>query len=383
MLGRTIAITLTSLAAASPALAGDAHVYAARRKAFKNTLHEAPAARTPAPKPPEGVLELVHYPATLGQNAAYVTPVQKGPKRPAMVWLHGGVDWSIGLLAWAPATRKDDQSGRAFREAGMVELLPSYRGCNDNPGDREFFLGEVDDVLAAIAYVKTRPDVDPERVYLGGHSTGGTLALLAAASGAPVRGVFALGPAAWIKFYSGLDATLDGASKDDRAIRSPAMWISEVAAPTWVIEGEGGMIRSFAPLQEGKEKAPVSFLKAAGHTHFTVIAPATEIIAKGLVSEAAGKAAFKLTEADLAMPPEPKLNAYDECKFGALRKRKTPEDDCLADCLQRDESAGGIVGGCYHVCFAYQPDRDIRKWVKPPEWQECQARFGSGGGKTE
>ncbi|MBS2022108.1 MAG: alpha/beta fold hydrolase [Deltaproteobacteria bacterium] len=353
----------------------DAHVYAAHRKVFKNTLHQAPAARTPAPKPPDGVLELVHYPAPLGQNAAYVTPVQKGPKRPAIVWLHGGFDWSIGELAWAKADRENDQSGRAFREAGMVELLPSYRGCNDNPGEHEFFLGEVDDVLAAIDFVKKRPDVDPERVYLGGHSTGGTLALLAAASGAPVRGVFALGPAAWIKFYRGTGTALDNASQDDRAIRSPAMSVSEITAPTFVIEGEDGLTRSFAPLQESKEKAPLTFIEARGHSHFSIIAPATELIAKRLMAEAGGGAAFTLTQADLSR--EPKQTPLDDCMLGALRKRKTPADDCLADCFQHGKGKH-LGGGCYHVCFAYQADRSIGDWVEPPEWKECSAKFGPG-----
>ena len=62
-------------------------------------------------------------------------------------------------------------------------------------GDREYFLlGEVDDVLAAIDFVRKRADVDPKRVYLGGHSTGATLALLVAASQPPVRAVFGVGP---------------------------------------------------------------------------------------------------------------------------------------------------------------------------------------------
>ena len=68
----------------------------------------------------------------------------------------------------------------AYRRAGIVMMYPSLRGGNDNPGRREGFLGEVDDILAAAEYLARESYVDPGRIYLGGHSTGGTLAMLAA-----------------------------------------------------------------------------------------------------------------------------------------------------------------------------------------------------------
>ena len=60
-------------------------------------------------------------------------------------------------------------------------MFPSLRGGNDNPGNKEGFLGEVDDVLAAADFLSKQEFVDPNRIYLGGHSTGGTLVLLVAA----------------------------------------------------------------------------------------------------------------------------------------------------------------------------------------------------------
>ena len=73
-------------------------------------------------------------------------------------------------------------------------MYPSLRGGNNNPGHMESFFGEVDDVLAARALLAKLPYVDPERIYLGGHSTGGTLALLVAECSGAFRGVFAFGP---------------------------------------------------------------------------------------------------------------------------------------------------------------------------------------------
>lgn len=53
-------------------------------------------------------------------------------------------------------------------------MFPSQRGGNDNPGKREGFLGEADDILAATDHLEKLPHVDPDQIYLGGHSTGGT-----------------------------------------------------------------------------------------------------------------------------------------------------------------------------------------------------------------
>jgi dienelactone hydrolase len=58
-------------------------------------------------------------------------------------------------------------------------MQPALRGSNGNPGRNECLF---DVVIAAARFLRERPDVDPTGVYLGGHSTGGTLALLAAES---------------------------------------------------------------------------------------------------------------------------------------------------------------------------------------------------------
>jgi pimeloyl-ACP methyl ester carboxylesterase len=152
------------------------------RKELKTTIGDGQRDATAAPEPPAGDLEKVYYDAPLGKNVAYVTPVKPGPRRPAIVWLIGGFGFGISEEMWTPGPRDNDQSAMAFRKAGIAELYPALRGANQNPGHHECFLGEVDDVLAAAEFLAQRPDVDPRRIYLGGHSTGGTLALLAAAS---------------------------------------------------------------------------------------------------------------------------------------------------------------------------------------------------------
>jgi dienelactone hydrolase len=304
LVAAVVALSTFAFAFAEPAAVRSS--YEARRRAFHTAIGDVPLERPAPQKPPAGVYELVQYAAPLGRNSAYVTPVHKdGKKRPAIVWIQGGFEFDINRSAWMPAPRENDQSARAFREAGMVELLPSLRGCNDNPGAREYFLGEVDDVLAAIEFVRKRPDVDPSRVYLGGHSTGGTMALLVAASHPAVRAVFAFGPIADVGGYGETGTGLDAADRAELAIRSPVHSIADVSVPVYVIEGDQrGNSGSFAPLRAAAGKAPVRFLLAHGASHFTALAPITELIASRLMREAGGGPAFELSEAmlDAATP---------------------------------------------------------------------------------
>ena len=299
---RCILASCILVAHAAVATAAPSASYSARRHAFRTKIRDTPRRRFPSPTPPPEIYEKVKYAAPLGSNTAYVTPLHRdGKKRPAIVWIQGGFYWGVDNSAWAPAPRTNDQSARAFREAGLVEMLPSLRGCDDNPGDREYFLGEVDDVLAAIDYLRKRADVDPTRVYLGGHSTGGTLALLVAASRPPVRAVFAFGPIARVDWYGTTGTALDGADADEVAMRSPATWLSQVTAPVFVIEAAArGNAASFEPLRAAAGRAPVRFLLVHGATHFSTLAPITELIAARVMREAAERIPFSLDEADLA-----------------------------------------------------------------------------------
>jgi dipeptidyl aminopeptidase/acylaminoacyl peptidase len=272
-----------------------------QRKAFQTQVQDLPmpSEREPAPTPPPGVFEKVTYPAPLGSNVAYVTPVREGARRPAVLWLQGGFYWGIDASAWEAASRDNDQSARAFREAGLVLMMPALRGCNENPGSREYFLGEVDDVLAALDFLARRPDVDPEHIYLGGHSTGGTMALLAAASGPRVRGVFAFGPIDDVSNYGVTETALDHATGKELAMRSPVSFMDRIRVPTLVLEGAAhGNTRAFAPLREAAKGAPVRFLAVPGGTHFDILAPLTELLARRIARNDPATPPTQLSEQD-------------------------------------------------------------------------------------
>jgi acetyl esterase/lipase len=243
---------------------------------------------TPPKEPPPKLFSLVRYRAPLGENVAYVSPVKRGKKRPAIIWIAGGFEWGIGESAWAPAPRDNDQSARALREAGLVLMLPALRGSNGNPGKNECFFGEVDDVIAAMDYLAGREDVDPSRIYLGGHSTGGSLALLVAAAKQRFRAVFAFGPVGDARHYGTKDAggclPADAAPREAE-LRAPLNFVATIQTPTFVFEGaEGGNAHLFDALRE-RASSRVHFSIVPGKNHFSVLVPGTETIAKAILAD--------------------------------------------------------------------------------------------------
>lgn len=247
----------------------------------------AETSHTPAPTPPAGVLTKVTYPAPLGSNVAYVTPNRPGKKRPAVVWIGSGLDWSIGEVAWQKASRGTDRSARAFREAGLVSMYPALRGSNENPGKNECFLGEVDDLLAAQSYLGTREDVDPERIYLAGHATGGTLSLLAAASSSRFAAVFAFGPVSDVRQYGtpgGGGCLPADAAAEEVTLRAPVNFVGSIRTPTFVFEGGvGGNADVFDDLR-ARASSSVHFTVVPGLDSTAILAPGTEVIARAILA---------------------------------------------------------------------------------------------------
>ena len=262
------------------------------RAGFKTKLVPQPRQSEPLEIAPADVMQTVKYSAPGGQYGAYLSlPFNDGRKHPALVWITGGDSNSIGDV-WSQRPASNDQTAVQFERAGVVMMYPSLRGGNDNPGQKEGFLGEVDDVLAAADFLAQQPGVDPNRIYLGGHSTGGTLALLVAASSDKFRGVFAFGPVAMVIGY-GLDSDFlpfDTSNQRETDIRSPLFWFKDIKTPTYVIEGEEGNIDSLRTLR--KLNAEPEFLntnlhclEVEGASHFSVLAPVNELLARFVMEQ--------------------------------------------------------------------------------------------------
>lgn len=246
-----------------------------------------PAAHMPVrsmPEPPSRLFVPMSYQSGDLKLKAFVTPDPgDGRKQPLMVWLTGGDTNSLDDF-WSEGPATNDQSASAFRKAGMAMLFPTLRGGNDNPGQREYFWGEVQDVAAAILQAAQLPYVDPARIYLGGHSTGATLALLTATAGLPVQGVCAFGPVDEVSGY-GWPVKWDLISPDERRLRSPMHWLHAIKSPTWIIEGSKspGNINSLDNMCAARKSNQLHCVSVQGADHFSVLQPLTRKLAGQLV----------------------------------------------------------------------------------------------------
>jgi acetyl esterase/lipase len=228
-------------------------------------------------QPSDERFALIHYPAPLGSNLAYIAR-PPAAKSPALVWVHGSI---YGRLDDVPDIR-------AFGDAAIVLMFPGTRGWNGNPGYHEGFYGEVDDVLAAADYLATQDFVDPQRIYLGGHSTGGTLALLTAESSPRFRAVFALGPSSNVRRYdAGHRPPIAWWDQRGFDLRSPINWLASIGSPAFVFEGENrpsnaGDVRELA---QASHNPFAHFYLVTGEDHASALAPVVTMIAAAIAGD--------------------------------------------------------------------------------------------------
>lgn len=176
MLLMTLALHARASAAQQPRLfqpevAVQTDDYAQVRRDFRTKLLRQGASpqADPMPRAPSWV-EVVEYPSGSLRFKAWMSGHQKpGGKLPAVLFLHGG--FGFGADDWDMAS--------PYYQAGYIVMVPLLRGENGQRGFFTFFYDEVDDVLAAADFLAHHPRVDSTRIFLAGHSAGGTLTLLA------------------------------------------------------------------------------------------------------------------------------------------------------------------------------------------------------------
>jgi dipeptidyl aminopeptidase/acylaminoacyl peptidase len=74
-------------------------------------------------------------------------------------------------------------------------MVMSFRGTLDNPGNFDKSRSGLDDVLAALEYLKAQPETDAGNIFIAGHSSAASLALRAAQVSNIPRAVAAFSPA--------------------------------------------------------------------------------------------------------------------------------------------------------------------------------------------
>jgi len=295
----------TAIADAQPDIVGD---LVKARAGFEARFRETDIPRDePAPRPPAGVFEIVRYDSPAGKLVAYLTPAPgDGKKRPAVVWCHGGFG---GIGEWL-FDAENPQAPKAFRDAGFVLMCPAWRGENDNPGRCELFYGEVDDAIAAVGYLKRLPHVDAARIYVAGHSTGGTIALLVAESekAADVRAVFSFGGAPDLEgvvdkgTIYGYRPPFDVRSPRELRLRSPIQFAAGTRVPTFYFEGEDSGYCADAKKMESLARAAGAPLEAhivAGGDHFDILPPLTALVAKKIATDKGPRCSILVSAAEV------------------------------------------------------------------------------------
>ena len=284
--------------------------FAQAHDAFKTTLVREENDDYEIPAPPEGLFDLVSYPSKVGDLAAYVSSdPQDGQKHPMIIWVVGGWGNGIDDFPWCYPEWDNDQTGSAFWQNGILTMYPSFRGGCNNPGYYEALFGEVDDIVSAYEYAASLPYVDTNRIYLGGHSTGGTRALLAAEYSDKFRAVFCFGAVDEVKYHNNSQFTFDTENEEEFIMRSPVYWLDNVKNPTFLIEGSEGNAVNLKNIQRASENENINCYLVEGADHFSVLAPVTRLVAEKIREDTGSKASITITqeELDAAMNQEPSV----------------------------------------------------------------------------
>lgn len=282
--------------------------FAQAHDAFTTTLAREENDDYSIPAPPEGLFEQVSYSSKVGDLAAYVSSDPgDGEKHPMIIWVVGGWGNGIDDFPWTYPEWDNDQTGSAFWQAGVLTMYPSFRGGNGNPGNYEALFGEVDDIVSAYEYAASLPYVDPERIYLGGHSTGGTRALLASEYTDKFRAVFCFGPVDEIKYHNNTQFTFDMDNEDEYIMRSPIHWLDDIKSPTFLIEGREGNSENLERMLEESENDKLHGYVIEGADHFSTLAPLTRVVAQKILEDTGAESTLSITqeELDAAMTQEP------------------------------------------------------------------------------
>lgn len=147
--------------------------------------------------PPAGapyIAETVTVPTPAGftLGGTLTLPRDHAGRVPAVVTITGsGLEDRDEALPGVEGYRPFYQLADTLGRRGIAVLRLDDRGFGASRGDatnatsRDF----ANDVRAALAYLRTRPEVDPRRLFLVGHSEGGLIAPMVAASDPTLRGI--------------------------------------------------------------------------------------------------------------------------------------------------------------------------------------------------
>ncbi len=235
--------------------------------------------------PAIGLPEKISYPSTDGLTIeAYVhrpPDAAPGERFPAMVWIHGG-----------PTSQFDDQFRRHqqvhfFAQRGYVVLMPNIRGSSgyglafEDLNNGCWGHCDLEDVLAGVDYLKTRSDVDPDRIGVTGTSYGGimTMAAVAFAPGVFQAAISLSGYGDMTEFHATVHELQHiklveyelgpyPENLDTYLNSSSILKAHQVTTPTFVIQGEG--VAADWRLREDQPQAALNFARKLDQ-HYKIV----------------------------------------------------------------------------------------------------------------
>jgi dipeptidyl aminopeptidase/acylaminoacyl peptidase len=187
------------------------------------------SADVPAP----GVTEVLFSSGNLTLKAWMNSPdTTCNTQYPVVVFLHGGFAFGKG----------DWDMTKPFRDAGFIVIAPMLRGENGQQGTFTLFYDEVNDVIAAIEYAQQQTFTNKKRIYLAGHSVGGTLTLLTAMISKSIckASSFSASPDQILYCRYGIDPNMipfDTANPKEFQVRSPLAYAGSFKCPVRIFYG--------------------------------------------------------------------------------------------------------------------------------------------------
>lgn len=235
--------------------------------------------------------EHVKVPATGGhQLAATLTMPQGATGRvPAVVTISGsGGQDRDEYIPLVPGFRPFRQVADTLGRRGIAVLRFDDRGIGESGGS---FVGSTsadfaEDVRSLVRWLRARPDIDPDRIFLLGHSEGGLIAPMVAAGDARLAGIVLMaGPAQKgrdVLRYQQRFAVAGDSSLRTQAQRDSAMRVIEAQTDTLGMRDKWmGFFFTHDPLATARRvKVPV--LIAQGATDRQVTADQAETLAAAL-----------------------------------------------------------------------------------------------------
>ena len=124
--------------------------------------------------------------------------------------------------------------------AGYVTMVMSFRGTLDNGGSFNESHGGLDDVLAALEFLKKQPEVDPKNIFVAGHSSAASLTLRLAQVSEVPRAVAAFsGVTDWTEGYKDKLESVSEETKKFLTESSPITNAGETKCPVLLTHGTG------------------------------------------------------------------------------------------------------------------------------------------------